>query len=140
MGNIRGNGAEPDQVIHFQRNLREFTDRNGRPHERKRRNDRIHTGTVLQTGIHHRGAFINAPAEGRYNALNRRNHLIIVRERHIRPVQLSLVFHINMVGAVHHDFRNGRHRNQLFQRSQPDRLVKQLPFDQFLGNAFRQRN
>ena len=55
-------------------------------------------------------------------------------------MELALVFHIDVVGTVHHDFRDGGHRDQFLERTESDRLVKQFPFDQLLGDAFRQRD
>ena len=65
---LRRHRAEVDQLVHVDRGLGEFPDRQDRAVDRQRRNDRVDAAAVGQTRIDHRRALVD-PASDRTTIL-----------------------------------------------------------------------
>ncbi len=63
----------------------------------------IDAAAVLQTGIHHRAALVDAPSHGRSDALADIGHVLRVAELDVRQRDAPAFFDEHLVRAVHHD-------------------------------------
>ena len=122
-----GQTAEPDQILVRQFFRRELPDRDQRTVKRQRRDDRIHPGPVLQSGIHHRRRRVDVPSQRLHNPLNDGLKMDLPVEFCRGPVEQSPAFHKNLFRTVDHDLRNIRVAQQRRERSQTDQIIQQNP-------------
>ena len=65
--------------------------------ERKRRNDRVDARTILEPRVDHRRRLIDAPADGRHDAIDDVQQVRIVRERHVRQLELAAALDVHLI-------------------------------------------
>ena len=130
--------AEADKVLRRQRLLRKLSNRDRRPAERERRNDRIDTAAVRQARVHIRLRLVDAAPKRRHNALDHGHDARIVRELAVGEHQLSAALDVDLLRTVHHDFRDRFVRQQFLQRSEAHRLVEDVLLQTIRINPRRQ--
>ena len=119
-------GAETNEVLDRKRLLGKLTDRNRRPRQSERRDNRVHTAAVRQTSVNVRLRLVAATPERCDDALNDRQHRGVVGKLAVGENQLATALDEDLVWSVDHDFTNRIIGQQLFKRPQPHRLIKDI--------------
>ena len=99
--------AELDEVVHRVRVARELPDRERRPAERERRDDRVHTAPVREAGVDHRRGLVDATADLGDDLVDDAHDVRVVDERRVRRLELARALDVHLLGAVDHDLRHG---------------------------------
>ncbi|MNO92898.1 hypothetical protein D3C76_844840 [compost metagenome] len=131
-------GLHGHQVSAVEHVLAEFSDRQARPVECNRRNDRVDPAAVRQARIDHRRRLIEPPAEGREDALDDALDMVRIDEPQVAQVQYTIALDEHAVRAVDQDFGDCRITQQHFQRAETCELVDDL-FGQALHLVARDR-
>jgi hypothetical protein len=79
----------------------------------------MHTGAVLQSGVHDGIAGIHRPVHAADEALHNPGEILVILEMLVKLHELAGLFHENGVIAVDHHLRNLRIRDDFPQDSQP---------------------
>ena len=95
-------GAEADEVVDAVAD-RELADGDDRPDERERLDDGVDAGAIGQTGIHPRARLVDVATEGRDDAVDDVEHVLVVAERDLDPLDLAGTLDVDAVRAVDHD-------------------------------------
>ncbi len=115
--------AEGNQLLHGQRRLGEFTDRDRRAVERERRDDDVDARAVGQTRVAKRARFVDAAAERRENLVDDAAAAFHVEELDRRETEPAFLLGVNGLVAVHHDLGDRVVLEQLLERAETDHLV-----------------
>ena len=112
-----GPGSEPDEIFGRKSVLGEFSDRDGRPRKRQRRNDRVDAAAVGKARVYIRLRFVDTAAERRDDALNYRENARVIGKLAIGKYKFTLTLDVNLTGAVNHYFADGIVSKKFFQRT-----------------------
>ena len=118
--------AEPNQVVGPQPLAPESPDGDGRSLDRQRRDHRVHPRAVGQARIDHRRAFIDAPADGRHDALDHRAHRGLAAEGERGGFQTPGTLDEDLAGAVDHDLAHRTVGHQAFQWPEANHLIQSV--------------
>ena len=110
-----GPGSEPDEIFGRKSVLGEFSDRDGRPRKRQRRNNRVDAAAVGKARVYIRLRFVDTAAERRYDALDYRENARVIGKLAIGKHEFTLTFDVNLTGAVNHYFADGIVGKKFFQ-------------------------
>ena len=69
--------------------------------------DHVHTGAVGETGVAHRVRLVDATADLAHDLVDDAPGVRLVDELHVGLRELAAALHVDQVGTVHHDFRDG---------------------------------
>ncbi len=97
--------TERDEVLNRERLLGEFTDGQAGAFEREGRDNDVHARAILETRIHEGRGLIDAPPEGREDAVDDMHEMIAVAELHLRELQLAHALDEDLRRPIDHDFR-----------------------------------
>ncbi len=122
-------GAEPDQILHLEGIVGELTDGEGGAVQSQGRDNGIDPGAVGQPGIHHGGAFVDAPPDGRNDLLDDVEHMVVVFKMIVRSIEQAAPLHVDLVGAVDHDLVDLRVIDQGCDGAETGDFVHQLRLD-----------
>ncbi len=70
--------------------------------------------------------FVDAPAERGDDPLDDAQHVLVVEEQRVDPLDLALALDVDVVRAVDHDLGDGRVRQERFQRPEAGHVVDHL--------------
>ena len=112
--------------VRSSRLLRELADREQRPAERKRRDDRIHAAAVRQASVDHRRRFVQPPTDLRHNLVDDPPEVGVVGETDRRLVQPPLTLDPDVVWAVDHDLGDALVRQEPLERPVSEDVVRNL--------------
>src|SRR5262245_28623716 len=123
---VGGRGAEPDQVVDGERRRRELPDRDHRPDERQRRDDRVDAGAVGQAGVDHRRRLVDAATDRGDDPVDDPHDVVVVLEDDVRELELAGPLDVDLARSVDHDFRDRLVAEEGLQRAEADDLVRDL--------------
>ena len=123
-------GLHRHQVGALEHVLAKFADRQARPVESNRRDDRVDPAAIGQARIDHRRRLIETPTEWRENALHHPFNVVRIDKAQVAQVQHAVAFDEHPVRAVDQNFGHRAVAQQHFQRAETGQLV-----DDFFGQA-----
>ncbi len=126
-----------DEVVEVHLVLRELPDREQRPGERQRRDDRVDAAAVGQARVDHRRGLVDAPADLRHDLVDDAPQVRLVGELDRRLVELAAALDPDVVRAVDHDLRHGVVGQHPLERAVAERVVEDL-VDETLAVRARQ--
>ena len=100
------NGSKALKIGHLQLVFLEFSDREGRPIDGKRRRNHVDTTAIKQARVAYGRRFVDAPAYLAHDTLADIHQLRIVAESDAGLLNLARHFDKHPVSAVHHDVGN----------------------------------
>jgi hypothetical protein len=118
--------AQPHQVVGGQQLARELPDRQRRSVHRQRRDDRVDARAIGQARVHHRRGIVQPPADRPQDLVDDVQHVRIVAEGRVRPMDDAVALEVDAVPGVDHDLGDGRIAQQRLERAQPEHLVGDL--------------
>ena len=121
-----GEALGAQEVFAGQRVALELSDRQVRAVDRERLDDRVDARAVGKTGIHHRRRVVDAPADGRHDAIDDLEQVAIVLEPDFGLLQPSAALDVDTLRGVHQDVRDVRVLDQRLERAEPEDLVQDL--------------
>ena len=119
-------GAEADQVLDRERPGGELADRDHRPDERERLDDRVDPRPVRQAGVHPRAHRVDPAAHRGDDPVDDPEHVLVAQERALDPLDLAVPLDVDVVGAVDHDLGDGLVPEERLQRPEAGEVVGQL--------------
>ena len=128
-----------DQVVGAEAIRAKTPDRHRGAVERQRGNDRVDARAVLQTRVHHRRRFVNAPADGADDALDDLHQVLVVAEDDVGLLDAAFALDEHLRRAVHQDVGDRRILQQHFEGAEPEHLVQHVLHD-VLAVVEAQRN
>ena len=114
--------ADLDQLVEREQ-PREAPDRHRRPAQRERRDDHVDALAGGQPGVDHRAGLVDAPVDGRDDAVDRLEQLRLVGEGDVGALDPAVALDVDLVGAVDHDLGHGVVGQQRLEHAEADRLV-----------------
>ncbi len=112
--------------MHRERNARELADRDRRTPESDRGHDDVDARAIRQTGIHHRRALINAPAQRGHDLVDDPQHVRIVVEHAVGAPQPTRLLGEDLAGRVDHHLGDRRIVQQWLHRTIAEELIHHL--------------
>ncbi|MCY1419731.1 hypothetical protein D9M71_353270 [compost metagenome] len=132
--------ASLDQAVDVEQVHRKAADRDTRPVDGQRRDDRIDPRTVLEPGIDQRRGLIDPPAQAGNDAIYDVEKVLIVAKTHVGALQLAEPLDVHRVMAVDQNVGHRVVGQQRFQRAKAKHFVGDLLDDQLAtGRAHRRR-
>ena len=129
LGGLLGDRSQAHQVRERERVAGELSDRQRRPAQRERRDDRVDAAAVRQTGIHHRRRLVDASAHLRDDSVDDAEEMRVVEERCFRLLDHAAPLDEELVVAVDHDLRHRRVVQERLQRPVAEDVVRDLPLE-----------
>ena len=124
VGHLFGQRTKADQVFHVQRDFAEAADGDGRPVERQGGDDGVDAAAVWQAGVHHGAALVNAPADGRDDAVDDVADVLPVhKDDVVAAVDAPASLDKDFAGSIDHDLGDRGVVEQHLQRAIAGRLV-----------------
>jgi hypothetical protein len=105
---------------------RELPDRDHRPDERQRRDDRVDAGAVGQAGVDHRRGLVDAATDRGDDPVDDPHDVVVVLEDDVRQLELARALDVDLAGAVDHDLRDRLVAEERLERAEADDLVGDL--------------
>ena len=105
---------------------RELPDRDDRPDERQRRDDRVDAGAVGQAGVDHRRRLVDAATDRGDDPVDDPHDVVVVLEDDVRELELAGPLDVDLARAVDHDFRDRLVAQERLERPEADDLVGDL--------------
>ena len=105
---------------------RELPDRDHRPDERQRRDDRVDAGAVGQAGVDHRRRLVDAAPDRGDDPVDDPHDVVVVLEDDVRQLELARSLDVDLARAVDHDLRDRLVAQERLQRAEADDLVGDL--------------
>ena len=118
--------AEVDHVLEAEALARELADREQRPGQRERMDDRVDTRAVRQARVDHRRRLVDAPSDLGDHPVDDAAEVRVVREAHRRLVQPALTLDPDLARPVDHDLRDGVVREEALERPVAEDVVGDL--------------
>ena len=132
---IVGHRAKALHHVQRDRLLGEFTNRDRGALEAERRNDDVHTRTVLETGVSQRRGLVNAAADLVHDTLGDLEKMLFIAELNRRDFELTLDFDVGLFRTVDHDIRNIRVLKQFLEGTKAEKFVDENLFQSKLLTA-----
>ena len=107
LGSLWRQGPEGDQVVHRVGVAGELPDRERRPAQRERRDDRVHTAAVWEAGVDHGRRLVDAASDLRHDLVDDAQQVCVVGERRRGLLELAVALDEDAVEVVDHDLRHG---------------------------------
>ena len=104
----------------------ELPDRDDRPDERQRRDDRVDARAVGQAGIDPRARLVDAPADGGDDPVDDPEDVLVVQEGAIDALDLPAPLDVDLVRAVDHDLGDRVVGEEGLERPEAADLADQL--------------
>ena len=89
---------------------RELPDRDHRPDERQRRDDRVDAGAVGEAGVDHRRRLVHAATDRGDDPVDDPHDVVVVLEDDVRELELARALDVDLARAVDHDLRDRTRR------------------------------
>ena len=125
-----GVGAEGDQVVGGVRVGGELSDREQRPVDGQRRDDRVDTAAVGQAGVDHRAGLVDAASDAGDDLVDGAAQVRLVAEAALDLDEPAAALDVDAVGPVDHDLGEVR-----VAQERLDRAVAQDVVGDLLGDA-----
>ena len=119
-------GSESDQVVDRKRRGRELSDRDDRPHQGQRLDDRVHPRPVGETRVDARAGLVDPPAKRGDDPVDDPQDVLVVEEGRIDPLDLSVALDVDVGRAVDHDLGDSRVGEERLQRPETGDVVDHL--------------
>ena len=120
---------EPDHVLEAEPVAGELPDRDERPGERERRDDRVDAAAVGEARVDHRRRLVDAAADLRHDLVQDPAQVRLVVEPDARLVELALALDPDVVGPVDHDLADGVVGEQPLERAVAEDVVGEVGRD-----------
>ena len=115
-----------DEVLRAEAVGPEPANRQRRPVEGERRDDRVDTGAVGQARVHHRARFVDAPADGAHDALDDLQQVLVVLEDRVALFEPAFALDVDPVVTVDEDVGDGRVAQEGLERPEAEQLVEDV--------------
>ena len=123
---LRADRAADQQVGDLQRPVAEAANRQHRPVQGQRRDDRVDAAAVGQAGIDHRRVLVDAAADAGHDPLDDLQQVLVVGEDGVRLLQAAEPLDIDLVRAVDQDVADVRVLHVRLERAEAERFGDQL--------------
>ena len=115
-----------DQVVDRVRVARELPDRQRRPAQRERRDDRVDAAAVGEARVDHRRGLVDAAADLRDDLVDDPQQVRVVDEGRVGALDLAVALDVDVVVAVDHDLGDGVVAQQRLERAVAEDVVGDL--------------
>ena len=123
---LGGRGAEANQVVDRERPGGELADRDHRPDERERLDDRVDPRPVGQAGVHPRAHRVDPAAHRGDDPVDDPEHVLVAQECALDTLDLAVPLDVDVVGAVDHDLGDGLVPEERLQWPEAGQVVGHL--------------
>ncbi len=123
---LGGRGAEADQVVDRERPGGELADRDHRPNQRERLDDRVDPRPVGEPGIHPRAHRVDPPSHRGDDPVDDPEHVLVAQEGALDTLDLPVPLDVDVVGAVDHDLGDGLVAEERLKRPEARQIVGHL--------------
>ena len=121
-----GERPQRDEILGLQPFGRETADREQRAVDGERRNDRVDARSIRQSGVDHRRAVVDAPADGADDPVDDAQQMAVVLKVRRNLFELAAAFDEDVLVGVDQDVADRRIAQQRLDRSEPEDVVEQL--------------
>jgi hypothetical protein len=122
---VRVDGAHPDELLEGE-GAREAADAQHRADHRQRRDDHVDALAAGQARVDHRARLVDAPVDGRDDAVDGLHELGLAGEAGVDAVQVAVALDPDLVGPVDHDLRDRLVGQQRLEHAEAQGLVDDL--------------